>query len=193
MRADGLLLINPMQGAQNDTVVAAKHVIATVDVMEFLNHKNLHVHKAVLDGATVNFFIAPDGQNNLAVFVSSPDTTEADDSDFSLPFKQLRVDGLRLDAREITFVDAKDTINASLGATTITAKAESWDDMLVTLYADNICAALKGDKYADSLHLALNAPLAADLDNMHFTLRKAKLAVNEFELGVDGDVTWTAT
>ncbi len=189
LRADGLLLINPMQGAQNDTVVAAKHVIATVDVMEFLNHKNLHVHKAVLDGATVNFFIAPDGQNNLAVFVSSPDTTEEDDSDFSLPFKQLRVDGLRLDAREITFVDAKDTINASLGATTITAKAESWDDMLVTLYADNICAALKGDKYADSLHLALNAPLAADLDNMHFTLRKAKLAVNEFELGVDGDVT----
>ena len=189
LRADGLLLINPMQGAQNDTVVEAKHVIATVDVMEFLNHKNLHVHKAVLDGATVNFFIAPDGQNNLAVFVSSPDTTEEDDSDFSLPFKQLRVDGLRLDAREITFVDAKDTINASLGATTITAKAESWDDMLVTLYADNICAALKGDKYADNLHLSLNAPMAADLDNMHFTLRKAKLAVNEFELGVDGDVT----
>ena len=117
LRADGLLLINPMQGAQNDTVVAAKHVIATVDVMEFLNHKNLHVHKAVLDGATVNFFIAPDGQNNLAVFVSSPDTTEEDDSDFSLPFKQLRVDGLRLDAREITFVDAKDTINASLTST----------------------------------------------------------------------------
>lgn len=189
LRADGLLLINPMQGAQNDTVVEAKHVIATVDVMEFLNHKNLHVHKAVLDGATVNFFIAPDGQNNLAVFVSSPDTIEEDNSDFSLPFKQLRVDGLRLDAREITFVDAKDTINASLGATTITAKAESWDDMLVTLYADNICAALKGDKYADSLHIALNAPLAADLDNMHFTLRKAKLAINEFELGVDGDVT----
>ena len=189
LRADGLLLINPMSGAQNDTVVEAKHVIATVDVMEFLNHKNLHVHKAALDGATVNFFISPDGENNLSVFVSSPDTTEEDDSEFSLPFNELQVDGLRLDARSITFVDAKDTINASLGRTTITAKASNWDDLLVTLLADNVCAALKGEDYANGLQLSLNAPMAADLDKMHFTFRKAKLAVNEFDLGLDGDVT----
>ena len=44
LRADGLLLINPKSGAQNDTVVAADHLTATVDVMEFLHHKNLHVH-----------------------------------------------------------------------------------------------------------------------------------------------------
>ena len=189
LRADGLLLINPMQGAQNDTVVEAKHVVATVDVREFLTNKNLHIYEAALTGAQVNFFIAPDGKNNLAVFVSSPDTTEEDSSAFSLPFKSLEVDGLSVLARQITFVDAKDTIDASLANTELSAKAESWDDIRVKLDANNICARLKGDTYADSLHLALNAPLAADLDNMHFTLRKAKLAINEFELGVDGDVT----
>ena len=41
LRADGLLLINPKAGAQNDTVVEAKHFTATVDVMEFINHSNL--------------------------------------------------------------------------------------------------------------------------------------------------------
>ena len=189
LRADGLLLINPMDGAQNDTVVEAKHVVATVDVREFLTNKNLHIYEAALTGAQVNFFIAPDGKNNLDVFVSSPDTTEEDSSAFSLPFKSLEVDGLSVQARQITFVDAKDTIDASLANTELSAKAESWDDIRVKLDANNICARLKGDTYADSLHLALNAPLAADLDNMHFTLRKAKLAVNEFELGVDGDVT----
>ena len=189
LRADGLLLINPMDGAQNDTVVEAKHVVATVDVREFLTNKNLHIYEATLTGAQVNFFIAPDGKNNLAVFVSSPDTTEEDSSAFSLPFKSLEVDGLSVQARQITFVDAKDTIDASLANTELSAKAASWDDIRVKLDANNICARLKGDTYADSLHLALNAPLAANLDNMHFTLRKAKLAVNEFELGVDGDVT----
>ena len=34
LRADGLLLINPKEGAQSDTVVEAKHLTATVDVME---------------------------------------------------------------------------------------------------------------------------------------------------------------
>ena len=189
LRADGLLLINPMQGAQNDTVVAAKHLVATVDVREFLTNKNLHIYEATLDGAAVNFFIAPDGTNNLAVFVTSPDTVEEDTTAFKLPFNKLEVDGLRLQANNISFVDAKDTIDASIGSTTLTARASSWDDMLITLDAADVCAALKGETYADNLHLALNAPMAADLDDMHFVLRKAKLAVNEFEIKLDGEVT----
>lgn len=189
LRADGLLLINPMQGAQNDTVVEAKHVVAKVDVREFLTRKNLHVYEATLGGASVNFFIAPDGENNLSVFVSSPDTIEEDDSEFSLPFKSLEVDGLRVQARAVTFVDAKDTITASLGQTELSAKASSWGDIRVKLDANDVYAQIKDATYADSLHLTLEAPLAANLEDMHFTLRKAKLAINEFELGVDGDVT----
>lgn len=189
LRADGLLLINPMQGAQNDTVVEAKHVVATVDVMEFINHKNLHVHEATLDGAQVNFFIAPNGTNNLSVFVTSPDTTEQDTTAFSLPFKALEVDGLRLQAKAITFVDARDTIDASLGATTLTARAASWDDMTVTLDAHDVCAALKDETYAENIRLTLDAPMAANLDDMHFAFDRAKLGINEFELTLAGEVT----
>ena len=189
LRADGLLLINPMAGAQNDTVVEAKHVVATVDVMEFLTRKNLHVHEATLDGAQVNFFINPDGENNLAVFVSSPDTTEEDTTAFSLPFKALQVGGLRLQARTITFVDVKDTIDASLGQTELSAKAASWDDMLLALDAQNICARLKGDTYADNLHLELIAPMAMNLEKMHFAFDGARLALNDFDLRLEGDVT----
>lgn len=189
LRADGLLLINPMEGAQNDTVVEAKHVVATVDVMEFLRNKNLHIHEASIDGAQVNFFINPEGENNLAVFISEPDTTEEDDSAFELPFKALKIDGLRLQAKQITFADAKDTIDASIGATELRAKAESWDDMLLTLDAQNICARLKGETYADSLHLALRAPLAMNLETMHFDLDDARLGINEFDLKLDGEVT----
>ena len=47
LRADGLLLINPKAGAPNDTVVAAESLKATVDVMEFLRNKNLHVGELV--------------------------------------------------------------------------------------------------------------------------------------------------
>lgn len=189
LRADGLLLVNPMNGAQNDTVVEAKHVVATVDIMEFINNKNLHIHEATIDGAQVNFFIAPDGTNNLAVFLSSPDTTEEDDSAFEMPFKALKVDGLRLQANRISFVDAKDTIDASLGQTELSAKAESWDDMLVSLDAQNICAKLKGETYADNLHLEIIAPLAMNLEKMHFAFDGLRLAINDFGLRLEGKVT----
>ena len=187
LRADGLLLINPKAGAQNDTVVEAKHLVATVDVMEFLNNKNLHVHEAILDDATVNFYIAGDGTTNLTdVFVTSPDTTEEDTSAFSLPFDALRVDGLRIKANAITFLDEKDTICASLGQTDLSASANSWEDIFLSLDAQDVCASLKGETYADSLHVTLDAPMAVNLDTMHFTFRRAELAVNEFALVLSG-------
>lgn len=188
LRADGLLIINPKAGAQNDTVVEAKHLVATVDVMEFLNHKNLHVHEALLEDASVNFYIAPDGTTNLTdVFVTSPDTT--DTTAFSLPFNELRVDGLHIKARAITFVDAKDTIDAALGITELSAKAESWDDMLIALDAHDVCATLQGETYADSLHVELIAPLAMNLNDMHFAMDGARLAVNDFNVRLEGEAT----
>lgn len=189
LRADGLLLIHPMEGAQNDTVVVADRLTATVDVMEFLKHKNLHVHEAVLNNAAVNFYIAKDGATSFTdIFATSPDTTQEDTSAFSLPFNELKVDGLKLQARKITFVDDKDTIAASLGQTELSAKAESWDDMLIALEANDVCANLKGDTYADSLHLELIAPMAMNLDSMRFSFDGARLAVNDFNIRLEGDV-----
>ena len=189
LRADGLLLINPKAGAQNDTVVEAKHLVATVDVMEFINHKNLHIHEAILEDATVHFYIAEDGTTNLTdVFVTSPDTTE-DTTAFVMPFEALRVDGLRLQAKAISFTDDKDTITAALGATELSAKADGWDDMLVTLDARDVCASIKHETYADSLHVELIAPMAMNLDSMHFAFEGARLAVNDFQVRIEGDVT----
>ena len=188
LRADGLLLINPKAGSRNDTVVSAPRFTATVDVMEFINNKHLVIHEAILDDALVNFFIAQDGTTNLTdVFVTSPDTT--DTTAFSLPFDEIRVDGLRITARSITFVDAKDTIDASLGFTELSAKAASWDDMLIGLDAQEVCAQIKGDTYADSLHIEMIAPLAMDLDAMHFDIDGARLAVNDFNLRIEGEAT----
>ena len=190
LRADGLLLINPKSGAQNDTVVEAKHLIATVDVMEFLKNKNLHVHEAILEDAGVHFFIAEDGTTNLTgAFVTSPDTTEEDTTAFSLPFRQLTVDGLRIKAKTIDFIDKKDTIEASLGQTELRASADSWDAMLIKLDAHDVCANLKGEKYADSLRVDLLARMAVNLDSMHFAIKEGSLALNEFEVQVKGDVT----
>ena len=189
LRADGLLLVNPKAGAQNDTVVEAGHLVATVDVMEFINRNNLHVHEAVLEDATVHFFIAEDGTTNLTdVFVTSPDTVE-DTTAFALPFDALRVDGLRIMAKTIDFIDKKDTIEASLGTTELSAKADSWDDMLIALDADDVCARLKGETYADNLHIELLAPMAMNLDSMHFAFDGARVAVNDFQVRLEGDVT----
>jgi hypothetical protein len=190
LRADGLLLVNPKAGAKNDTVIAADRLTAIVDVRELIKHNNLHVHEAILENARVNFYIAEDGTHSFTdVFVSSPDTTEEDTAAFALPFDALRVDGLRIQAEYITFADAKDTIEASLGATELSAMAESWEDMLLALDAQCVNALVKNETYADNLHVELIVPAAVNLDSMHFSFDGAVVAVNDFSLRLEGDVT----
>lgn len=187
-RADGFVLINPKAGAQNDTVVSAGLMSGTIDMMEFLRHRNLHLHEAILDNARVNFFMAPDGTTNLTkVFVLNSDTTP-DTTAFKLPFDAIQIDGLHLYASSITFVDAKDTIEASLGVTELSAAADSWDEMLFAVDAQDVCASLKNDVYADHMHIEGIAPMAVNMEKMHFDIGNARLALNEFNMALSGTV-----
>ena len=188
-RMDGLTLINPKAGAQNDTVLAADLMTATVDVMEFLRNRNMHLHEAVMDNARVNFYIAPDGTNSLTGVIVMPwESNEEDTAAFALPFDELRVDGMRMTAKYITYVDDQDTLLASMGQTEMSMRVENWDDMLLTLDAHDVCARIVNDTYANGLHVEMIAPMAADLPTRHIAFDGARLALNDFNFRMDGTV-----
>lgn len=186
LRVDGLCLINPTEGAQSDTLLAASEVVATVNVMEFLQHSNLVVRELSLPNAVANIYIADDGATNFDVFSLSSDTTAADTTSSGRPFDQISVDAARIEGRYISFVDKKDSISAALAITTLAARIDSWDDVLLTLQSEAVSATLGDTQYADSLQVAVSLPASVDLEKMHFALRKATLQVNEFTLQLDG-------
>ena len=187
LRADGLTLIHPMEGAQNDTVLAAKRVTATVNLKELVFNNHLIVREAVLDDARVNCYTAADGTTNYDVFKT--DTTQTDTTESKLPFDQLRIEGLRVNATSITYVNEQDSIEASLTNAVLTAQAPDWNHFHIGLEANDVCARMQGETYADNMHVALDLPMDVQLDSMHFTLHDASLALNEFALGLDGDIT----
>ncbi len=186
LRVDGLCLINPKEGAQSDTLLAAPEVVATVNVVEFLKHSNLIVNELSLPNAVANVYIAADGTTNFDVFALSADTTATDTTSSGLPFDQIRIDAARIEGRYISLVDEKDSLSASLANTTLSLRASSWDDMLLTLRSEAVSATLGNTQYADSLQVAMSIPASVDLENMHFALHKADVQVNEFALQLDG-------
>ena len=186
LRVDGLYLINPTAGAQSDTLLAAPEVVATVNVMEFLQHNNLVVRELSLPNAVANIYIAADGATNFDVFALSSDTTATDTTSSGLPFDRISIDAARIGGRYISFVDEQDSISAALANTTLAARVSSWDDVLLTLQSEAVSATLGGTQYADSLQVAVSLPASVDLDKMHFALRKATLQVNEFAVQLDG-------
>ena len=189
LRAEGLYIIHPMEGAQSDTLLAAPEVVATVDVQAFLRDARLVVRELTLRDAKVNAYMAADGKTNFDVFALSGDTTTTEDTTaFALPFQDIEVNKLSLQAQAITLLDKADSIEASLYGTSLAATINGWDDILLVLSAEDVNATLGEETYAQHLCVSATLPAAVDLDAMHFTLREAHMSVNEFTLGIDGEI-----
>ncbi len=188
LRANGLYIINPMEGAPSDTLLAAPEVLATVDVMQFLQESNLKVHSLTLTDAYANIFINAAGQTNFDIFPASTDTIqEPDTTAFSLPFNNLVVDNLLLTAPIIRFISEQDSIYATFQQTTLQAHINHWDDVNLQGQIAALSLQIADEQLADSLQLSIHLPhTGVNLADMQFTLRNAMLSVNEFNMHLNG-------
>ncbi|MGM9825867.1 MAG: AsmA family protein [Paludibacteraceae bacterium] len=191
LRAEGLTIVNPTEGAQSDTLLSAPEVVATVDVVAFLRDENLIVKELSLRDAVVNAYLSADGKTNFDVFALPEDTTAIEDTTaFALPFKGLQVDKLALEARCITLVDEADSLAASLYGTSVAATVGGWNDILLVLSAPDVSATMGGTPYAN--HLCVSATLPIGLSKRETVAVKTNapivLSVNDFTITLSGTV-----
>ena len=182
-------LINPMEGAQSDTLVAVPELLVSLKLIDAI-HGNICIKRFHLRDATANVYIAADGKTNFDVFALDEDEEEED----TVSSWQLKSVGweedLKVSARHLSFVDEKDTIAASLDDVTISLASKERDTMegaQLDLTAKNVCAMLKGEEYAKDLFLRLHLPAYFN-NSEHIYIDGAKLQVNEFGLLLDGEV-----
>lgn len=182
-------LINPMEGAQSDTLVAVPELLVSLKLIDAI-HGNICIKRFHLRDATANIYIAADGTTNFDVFKSEDDEEEEEDEGgWQLKSVGWEED-LKVSARHLSFVDEKDTIAASLDDVTISLASKERDTMegaQLDLTAKNVCAMLKGEEYAKDLFLRLHLPAYFN-NSEHIYIDGAKLQVNEFGLLLDGEV-----
>ena len=181
-------LINPMEGAQSDTLVAVPELLVSLKLIDAI-HGNICIKRFHLRDATANIYIAADGTTNFDVFKSEDDEEEEEDEG-GWQLKSVRwEEDLKVSARHLSFVDEKDTITASLDEASIVLASQKRDELdgaRLDLSAQHVCATLKGEEYAQDLELRLHLPVYyKNLE--HVYIDKAKLQVNDFGLLLDGE------
>lgn len=181
-------LINPMEGAQSDTLVAVPELLVSLKLIDAI-HGNICIKRFHLRDATANIYIAADGTTNFDVFKSEDDEEEEEDEG-GWQLKSVRwEEDLKVSAHHLSFVDEKDTIAASLDEASIVLASQKRDDLdgaRLDLSAQHVCATLKGEEYAQDLELRLHLPVYyKNLE--HVYIDKAKLQVNDFGLLLDGE------
>ena len=182
-------LINPMEGAQSDTLVAVPELLVSLKLIDAI-HGNICIKRFHLRDATANIYIAADGTTNFDVFKSEDDEEEEEEDEGGWQLKSVRwEEDLKVSARHLSFVDEKDTIAASLDEASIVLASQKRDDLdgaRLDLSAQHVCATLKGEEYAQDLELRLHLPVYyKNLE--HVYIDKAKLQVNDFGLLLDGE------
>ncbi len=181
-------LINPMEGAQSDTLVVVPELLVSLKLIDAI-HGNICIKRFHLRDATANIYIAADGTTNFDVFKSEDDDEEEEDEG-GWQLKSVRwEEDLKVSARHLSFVDEKDTIAASLDEASIVLASQKRDDLdgaRLDLSAQHVCATLKGEEYAQDLELRLHLPVYyKNLE--HVYIDKAKLQLNDFGLLLDGE------
>lgn len=112
LRLNNVALINPMKGAQSDTVASIEELIATIDVKEYLSNENIVINGVYLTNTQANIFVNADSIANYDIFVT--DTTTVEDTTASSIFNTLAIKDVELKNISATYVDVPSKMNASI-------------------------------------------------------------------------------
>lgn len=116
LEIDGLYLLNPMEGAQSDTLLGAPKVYVGINLQEYLDHQALDITSVELPDVMLNAYIAADGRTNFElkdlIRLSESEKDDTDSSATVLPF-DVRLRQLTLTTRQLSFRDCKDSLDLS--------------------------------------------------------------------------------
>lgn len=186
-----VVIINPVTGAQSDTVLAVPELVVSLKILDAING-DIYIRKCRLNDAKANIYIASDGLTNFDVLALPQSEETPEDTTAGWQLKSLAWDdAITIKASSLSFVDEKDTISASLQNASISLEAIRKNDMdgaRLDLKAEHICAALKGETYANDLRLRLHLPALLAQGTERIIVNGTELQINEFELSLEGEV-----
>lgn len=188
LEIDSVLLMNAMEGAPSDTLLAAPKLTATVDIAKLLN-KDLHIYELCLTDMQANVYVDALGTSNLDIFRLPTDTAMEDSTITSFPLHSIKVDRLCVSANQLHFLNLRDSIDANVAGVSVGAKVENFQDIHLVLAIALADLNWKGVQYAKQMSLSVDIPAHLNFETMGVSLAQARVAVNQFGLTLDGWVT----
>lgn len=201
LRADGILVENPVVGAQSDTVLAAKKAVARIDIVALLKDGELSIREIALADAQLNAFIGEDGTANFDVLSLPQDTTPEDTTETSF-IRAISLDDLSVSliANKMSLLNLRDSIDVLLLSPAISLATKMQHDKVVgSLKADfpHVDAHFRDVNYASELAVSLSAPFELALqmaepftiEHAAVSLDDARLVVNSCKIQLKGDAT----
>lgn len=189
LRIDGITLVNPTEGAQNDTLLSSAVLKATVDIREFVKNNKVIITDVLFKNLRANLFSDATGRTNFDVFIS--DTTAQDSSAFENPFELIKLDKVAVENANISYIDLKSKMSAAinkLDAEMLINMKKSVIDLALNASTPKISFKTDSTVFLNNADVELKIPALFDMDKMHLTLNKSEILINGLTAGITGEV-----
>ena len=179
---------------EGDTLVAADRISVVVNLMSVFSDEGYEVTKILLKHPQVNAICLSDGAVNWDIMKSDDQSEpeveepEAEQSAEPSSFK-LQVRDFRITDAALSYVDEQAGMRFSTTPLDLRLRGDmsaAQTDLDLTLSLGGMNFTTGGVKMLNNANAGLVATIAADLENMRFTLTESTLSLNAIALTADG-------
>lgn len=184
-------LVNPMEGAPNDTLLYVNDLYAKVDVMDYLDNEKISVTAFQLQQGRVNLYIDEEGRQNFDVCpLLMGDSTEVVDTTASMILDKIKLEGISIADFSASFLDRKHDLESRVQG--LDAVLETDAELLQLKGSADLSVHAEEIFYSDALNFAQisdfhfdNCRLWSDGRNATVQLEQLKAATQEYLLSGD--------
>lgn len=189
LRVDSLLLINPVENAQSDTLLSVGRFTGVVDMAALIRRNEIMLSGFTLENGNVNAFFNAEGISNLDIMVA--DTLEQETETDQATDIFVDLGKVELKNVNITYVDESLQMKGALknvdARITGTIKNNDVSSSL-NLTKSTVSFEYGGEKYLDNAYVNMDFPSQVNLSNQKINFQDALLSVNGMDIALSGFV-----
>ena len=177
---------------ENDTLAAAEEISVAVNLMSLFGDEGFDIKRILLDGASVNAIVLPDGTVNWDVMKETEEAVEEEEEEES-PFR-IKLQKLTLDDFNLVYDDRQGNMYANIvDMNAVCAGDFGSSRTLLELKTgvDALTFSMDGVPFLNKAKIAADMNVDADLENSKFVLEENTLQLNAIKAAVDGWVAMT--
>jgi hypothetical protein len=169
---------------EGDTLVYAKTLGLTVDIMSVIRGSEIKIKKVSLEDPVLNFLVNKKGKANWDISKATPSTAPSQPSSFKAQLQKYSIsNGL------IYYNDETMPFMLRLEGVDHTGSGDFTQDLFTLNTKTQVKKAdmaYGGISYINKAKADIDADLDMDMKNFKFTFKKNKIVLNELELGLNG-------
>lgn len=178
---------------ENDTLVKAKELTATVDVLSLFGDEGFDISTILVDRTSIRAIVLEDGRPNWDVMKPSDEVEETASDTTSAPFR-IKLRQLEVKDMNLIYDDRQAGMYAEIKKFDATLSGDfASDESLLHLQAEtpSLTYAMGGIAFLNEATIQADMDIQADFANNRYTLNKNTLRLNAIQAGIDGWVALT--